>query len=133
MNLQEQYKNILAEAKDELDLCDLQWKDEYTDVHNYTPPFDFGQEDHSHFFAVCMGKLHILEDLMNSREELQSPRRYYLVNVDDTNINFINSSKEEFISESERQGLVYTSKGFQDSFNDEEIHSAVHQLRIYTV
>jgi len=75
MNLRKKWKNILAEAKDELDLCDLEWNDNYVDLYNYSPDFDLGQEDNAHFFAICMGQLNLISRLLRDVGSVQKKGR----------------------------------------------------------
>lgn len=42
-------------------------------------------------------------------------------------------TKEEFMAESEKQGLVYTLKKFEQAFNQEEVSTNYMFIRIYEV
>jgi len=72
MNLRKKWKNILAEAKDELDLCDLEWNDNYVDLYNFSPDFDLGQEDSAHYFAICMGQLNLISRLLRDVDSVSN-------------------------------------------------------------
>lgn len=58
--------------------------------------------------------------------------KVYVVNTND--YEFDDSPRtwddEKFMTEAEKQGSVYSLKGFQEAFNDEEINSAVDIIRI---
>jgi len=60
-------------------------------------------------------------------------KRFYLVNVDNTELNVVNCSDEDFITEAEKQGKVYTESGFVEAFNNEYVNSFADQLRIIEV
>ena len=58
--------------------------------------------------------------------------RVYVVDITvDDDFDFIGAGKEDFITEAERQGLVYTLEGFERAFNLEEVNPSVHQIRMY--
>ena len=59
--LKKRIEIALQEGKDELDICDLKWNDSFFDVFNYSPDFDFGQEEHTSFFYGCMCRIYELE------------------------------------------------------------------------
>ena len=42
-------------------------------------------------------------------------------------------TKEEFMEESEKQGLVYTLEKFEQAFNQEEVSTTYMFIRIYEV
>lgn len=42
-------------------------------------------------------------------------------------------TKEEFMTESEKQGLVYTLEKFEQAFNQEEVSTSYMFIRIYEV
>lgn len=42
-------------------------------------------------------------------------------------------TKEEFMAESEKQGLVYTLEKFEQAFNQEEVSTSYMFIRIYEV
>lgn len=60
--------------------------------------------------------------------------RVYTINVFDCDCGFDDSptqwGNERFIREAEIQGGVYTLKGFEEAFNDEEISSIMVFIRI---
>ena len=55
---------LLQNAKDELDLCSIEWNDSFYDCYNYTPDFDFNQEDHEKFFFGCMVAIDELSEVL---------------------------------------------------------------------
>ena len=58
--------------------------------------------------------------------------RVYVVDTTlDDCFEFITATKEEFIAEAEKQGLVYTLRGFERAFNLEDVNPSVHQVRMY--
>jgi hypothetical protein len=67
--------------------------------------------------------------------------RIYLVDVnkcdrDEQSFDYINASDEQFIEEAENQGLVYSLRGFQDAFKNQEINTATMELmalNIYSI
>lgn len=63
-HLNKKYEALLSEALEELELCDLEWDDNFLDCHNYTPNFDLGQEDSANFFAITIGKMNALLDTL---------------------------------------------------------------------
>ena len=52
--IEERKAILLEEAKEELDLCNLEWDDNFLDCFNYTPSFGYGDEEHASFFHGCM-------------------------------------------------------------------------------
>ncbi len=48
-------------------------------------------------------------------------------------LSLLDLTDEQFIDESERQGLVYTLKGFEDAINTEDLVPTNHFIRILTV
>jgi hypothetical protein len=61
--------------------------------------------------------------------------RVYVLDCQDISIDkgFEEITQEEWISECERQGGVYTLEGFQRAFNEEEISSSIHLIRFITI
>ena len=60
---------------------------------------------------------------------------FYLVNVNklpEDNGSVASMTDEEFICESQKQHLVYSIGGFEESFNQEEINTDYMFLRIIT-
>ena len=60
-------------------------------------------------------------------------KRVYAINVNARNVEDITItqlSDEDFISKAEEQGTVYSLKGFQDAFNNDEISSEYFYIRI---
>lgn len=47
--------------------------------------------------------------------------RVYAISIDDLEVNPNELSDLEFISESEKQGFVFSLRGFQDAFNNGEV------------
>lgn len=48
--------------------------------------------------------------------------RVYVIDTTNLDKGFEEMSQEEFMTESERQGRVYSIKGFQRAFNEEEVN-----------
>ena len=61
---------ILEEAKEELSLCDLIWKEKFLDCFNFTPDFEFGQEENASFFKGCMMRLIELDLILEQINKL---------------------------------------------------------------
>jgi len=62
-------------------------------------------------------------------------KRFYLVNVNNT-VDLIDEYKlsdEDFMSEAERQGTVYTQDSFVEAFNDNYVSADTQYLRIIDV
>jgi len=58
-------------------------------------------------------------------------KRFYLVNVEETEIDVIGCSDKQFKEESLKQGNFYESEdAFSEDFNKEIFSTATHQLRI---
>ena len=57
--------------------------------------------------------------------------RVYCLDCQDISIDkgFAELTEEEWITECERQGRVYTLEGFQRAFNEEEINSSIDVIR----
>lgn len=57
--------------------------------------------------------------------------RVYCLDCQDISIDkgFAELTEEEWITECERQGRVYSLQGFQRAFNEEEINSAINVIR----
>ena len=66
---------------------------------------------------------------------MKTETRYYLLNTFDLDdkVDPINLTNDEFIELCEEQGKIYTSEGFQEAFNKEDINTAIDQLRIIEV
>ncbi len=60
---------ILQEAKDELDLCNLNWDDSFIDYLNNTPLFDIDQEENRLFFYGCMAKIECIDKVLEFLEK----------------------------------------------------------------
>lgn len=52
--IEKRAEQLLTEAKEELELCNLEWDDNFLDLFNYTPDFDFGEETNAKYFYGCM-------------------------------------------------------------------------------
>lgn len=48
--------------------------------------------------------------------------RVYVIDTTNLDKGFEEMSQEEFMTESERQGRVYSIQGFQRAFNEEEVN-----------
>jgi len=57
-------------------------------------------------------------------------KKYYLVDTDLTDINYIKCSDEDFMAESIKQKLCFSEEDFIDEFNLCGIDIDIHQLRI---
>lgn len=60
----ERQVKLLREAKEELELCELEWDDSFYDCYNYTPDFDYGEEENAKFFYGCMVAIDELNDVL---------------------------------------------------------------------
>lgn len=56
--------------------------------------------------------------------------RVYLVNVEKTHYDVTKMNNEDFMTEAERQGSVYSLKGFEKDFNEEIINSYTDIIKI---
>jgi len=59
---QELKDKFLKEMKEELDLCSIEWKEEFLNPKDYSPEFDYGNEDHCIWFNICLGKFIAIDD-----------------------------------------------------------------------
>lgn len=58
-------------------------------------------------------------------------KRYYLVNVESfDDLVEIQEDNEKFMAMAEKQGFVYSEKGFVEAFNTDEIYSPTMLLKI---
>lgn len=57
-------------------------------------------------------------------------KKVYALNVTDLEIGFEEMTDDEFMSLCEEQGGVYSLNGFQSAFNEEEISSSIHIIKI---
>ena len=64
-------KLALQEGKDELDICGLEWNDSFYDCHNYSPDFDFGEEEHAQFFYGCMVRIYELDAILTELNKVK--------------------------------------------------------------
>ena len=56
--------------------------------------------------------------------------RIYLVNVEKTHYDVTKMNNEDFMTEAERQGSVYSLKRFEKDFNEEVVNSYTDIIRI---
>lgn len=59
--------------------------------------------------------------------------RFYLANPEYTNLDLESCSDELFINASEKQGTVFSINGFNKAFNDGDISTSIHFLRIMEI
>lgn len=58
-------------------------------------------------------------------------KRFYLVNTEETDLDVIGCSDEEFINEAEKQGTIYENLDtFIRDFNHQYFSTETHQLRV---
>lgn len=58
-------------------------------------------------------------------------KRFYLVNTEETDLDVIGCSNEEFINEAEEQGIIYENLDtFVRDFNHQYFSTETHQLRV---
>lgn len=63
--LKKRYEGLKLEASEVLQGCDDQeWKDEYLRPKDYSPEFDYGQEDSLIHFNIILGKMLMVIELM---------------------------------------------------------------------
>ena len=62
-------------------------------------------------------------------------KRYYLIDCNETEIEspLADLSDDEFMTEAENQGNVYTESSFIDAFNDESVSCFILYLRVIEV
>jgi cellobiose phosphorylase len=64
---------------------------------------------------------------------MEKETRVYVINTNDdrvVDIEWINElSDDEFIYEAEKQGRVYSLKGFEKAFSNEEINTSTDEIR----
>lgn len=58
--------------------------------------------------------------------------RVYVIDTQN-HLNDLAYTDEEFMQQAEDEGRVYTLKGFQEAFNNEEINSAIDVIRFISV
>jgi hypothetical protein len=77
----------------------------------------------------------LTEKLYEEELDLQTETRFYVLDTQDISIDkgFEELTEEEWITECERQGRVYSTQGFQRAFNEEEINTSIDVLRIINV
>ena len=63
--LEQRKKDILDEAKTELKLLGLEWNDNYLDLYNFSPDFDFGEEENITNFRDFMARIDELDMIIN--------------------------------------------------------------------
>lgn len=56
--------------------------------------------------------------------------RVYVINVDKIEEDYMSLTNEEFMTEAENQGTVYSLKGFENAFNWSDINSFTQVIRI---
>lgn len=54
--IEEIKESLLSEMKDILEELDIEWTDEFLSPRDYTPDFDFGNEDEAKWFYITLGK-----------------------------------------------------------------------------
>ena len=79
----------------------------------------------------------LVKHFHRSKRQKMKEVKVYLINLDDWKVedmdNLLELTDEEFMNESERQGKVYSLKGFQKAFNLEEVNITTDQMRIIEV
>ena len=73
-----------------------------------------------------------------TKQETKKEIRVYAIDIDSISKELDGKrmkdiTKEEFMAESEKQGLVYTLEKFEQAFNQEEISTNYMFIRIYEV
>lgn len=61
---------LLTEAKEELTLCGIEWNDSFYDCYNYTPDFEYGEEENAKFFYGCMVSISELHEVLTKLNHL---------------------------------------------------------------
>lgn len=57
-------------------------------------------------------------------------QRVYVLDVNNLEIGFEEMTDEQYIEECEKQGGIYSIEGFQKAFNEEEVNTAIHIIKI---
>ena len=57
--------------------------------------------------------------------------KYYIIDINKTDMDVISATKEEFIKESEMQHRIYSLETFPKAFNKGKINPSTDYLRIY--
>ena len=73
-----------------------------------------------------------------TKQETKKEIRVYAIDIDSISKELDGKrmkdiTKEEFMAESEKQGLVYTLEKFEQAFNQEEVSTNYMFIRIYEV
>lgn len=73
-----------------------------------------------------------------TEQETKKEIRVYVIDIDSISKELDGKrmkdiTKEEFMAESEKQGLVYTLEKFEQAFNQEEVSTNYMFIRIYEV
>lgn len=73
-----------------------------------------------------------------TKQETKKEIRVYAIDIDSISKELDGKrmkdiTKEEFMAESEKQGLVYTLEKFEQAFNQEEVSTSYMFIRIYEV
>ena len=73
-----------------------------------------------------------------TKQETKKEIRVYAIDIDSRSKELDGKrmkdiTKEEFMAESEKQGLVYTLEKFEQAFNQEEVSTNYMFIRIYEV
>lgn len=79
--------------------------------------------------------LHLALGISDNDMPQQSETRVYVLDTQDLSINkfFGELTEEEWIAECERQGRVYSLRGFERAFNEEEISTATDVVKFINV
>lgn len=65
MNTKKIKEQYLEELKDILSDCSIEWSDSYLDYKDYSPSFNFGQEDDARWFYIVLGKYIAIEEYLD--------------------------------------------------------------------
>lgn len=60
-------------------------------------------------------------------------KRFYVIDLDVSNLNVTIATEEEIKDEAEKLGTVYSQEGFERAFNRQEINSSIDFLMIAEV
>lgn len=100
--------------------------------------FDNANNDEIHNWCTVMGSSLIINSdviIFKSEEETREPKetRVYLINNEECNVpndEIKSMSDDDFMTEAEKQGYVYTLKGFEGNYNSNFIDSTKTHIRI---
>lgn len=62
-SLRQKQKELLIEMQDILKECDIEWNDNYINHKDFSPPFEYGNEDNEKWFYIILGKYIIIDEI----------------------------------------------------------------------